>query len=121
MKLLTPSGFPEKNIHLIGVDDSAQQICNDIPREADLNTCGYVLLRRNDIKEAITIFRINTNLFPQSPNCFDSLGEAYLIAGMKDKSKACYKHVLELDHNTPMLWLKWRSSTEIFIKSLYQF
>jgi tetratricopeptide (TPR) repeat protein len=75
----------------------SQQIRNDVARENDLNSCGYVLLRRNDVEEAITVFRINVNLFPQSPNCFDSLGEAYLVAGLKDKSKACYQRVLELD------------------------
>jgi tetratricopeptide (TPR) repeat protein len=75
----------------------AQQIRNDVSRDADLNTCGYVLLRRKDIDEAITVFRMNVNLFPQSANCFDSLGEAYLAAGLKDKSKACYQRVLELD------------------------
>lgn len=75
----------------------AQQIRNDVARESDLNSCGYVLLMRKDVKEAITVFRINVNLFPQSPNCFDSLGEAYLMAGMKEESKACYQHVLELD------------------------
>jgi len=75
----------------------AQQIRNDVARETDLNSCGYVLLMRKDVKEAINVFRININLFPQSPNCFDSLGEAYLMAGMKDESKACYQRVLELD------------------------
>lgn len=75
----------------------AQQIRKDVSNEADLNTCGYVLLRRNETQAAITVFRMNVNLFPQSPNCFDSLGEAYLVAGMKDKSKACYQRVLELD------------------------
>lgn len=75
----------------------AQQIRNDVARETDLNSCGYVLLMRKDVKEAINVFRININLFPLSPNCFDSLGEAYLMAGMKDESKACYQRVLELD------------------------
>lgn len=75
----------------------AQQIRNDVSREAELNSCGYVLLKRNEVTEAITVFRMNTNLFPQSANCFDSLGEAYMAAGLKDKSKACYEHVLELD------------------------
>lgn len=75
----------------------AQQLRNDVGRETDLNSCGYVLLMRNDVTEAINVFRININLFPQSPNCFDSLGEAYLIAGMKAESKACYERVLELD------------------------
>lgn len=75
----------------------AQQIRNQVPRETDLNSCGYVLLMRKDVTEAINVFRININLFPYSPNCFDSLGEAYLIAGMKEESKACYQRVLELD------------------------
>lgn len=75
----------------------AQQIRNDIARETDLNSCGYVLLMRNDVAEAINVFRINVSLFPQSANCFDSLGEAFMIAGMKEESKACYQHVLELD------------------------
>jgi tetratricopeptide (TPR) repeat protein len=75
----------------------SQQIRNDVARETELNSCGYVLLRRQKVNEAITVFRINTSLYPQSPNCFDSLGEAYLAAGMKDKSKSCYQRVLELD------------------------
>lgn len=75
----------------------AENIRADISRETELNSCGYVFLMRNDLKEAITIFRININLFPQSPNCFDSLGEAYLAAGNKESSKACYERVLELD------------------------
>ena len=87
----------------------AQQIRTDVSREADLNSCGYVLLRRNDVKEAITVFRMNTNLFPQSPNCFDSLGEAYLVAGLKDKSKACNQRVLELDPQNTNAKLKLES------------
>lgn len=75
----------------------AQQIRNEVSRETDLNSCGYVLLMRNDVAEAVNVFRININLFPYSANCFDSLGEAYRVAGMKDESKACYERVLELD------------------------
>jgi len=75
----------------------AENVRADISRETELNSCGYVFLMRKDLKEAITVFRINTNLFPYSPNCFDSLGEAYLAAGNKESSKACYERVLELD------------------------
>lgn len=91
---LTQGLLSDANINPRGL---AQQIRNDVARETDLNSCGYVLLMRKDVKEAITVFRINVNLFPQSPNCFDSLGEAYLVAGMKEESKACYQRVLELD------------------------
>lgn len=75
----------------------AQQIRNDVSRETDLNSCGYVLLMRNAVAEAISVFRINVSLFPQSANCFDSLGEAFMVAGMKEESKACYQRVLEID------------------------
>lgn len=91
---LTQGLLSDVNINPRGL---AQQIRNDVSRETDLNSCGYVLLMRKDVKEAISVFRINVNLFPLSPNCFDSLGEAYLVAGMKEESKACYQRVLELD------------------------
>jgi tetratricopeptide (TPR) repeat protein len=91
---LTQGLLSDANVNPRGL---AQQIRNDVSRESDLNSCGYVLLMRKDVKEAITVFRININLFPQSPNCFDSLGEAYMMAGMKEESKSCYQYVLELD------------------------
>lgn len=75
----------------------ADQIRPSINRESELNSCGYVIMGQGDIKAAISIFRININLFPQSSNCFDSLGEAYLLDGQTENSKACYKRVLELD------------------------
>jgi tetratricopeptide (TPR) repeat protein len=84
----------DENINPRGL---AEQVKTEVSRESDLNSCGYVLLMRKDVKEAITVFRININLFPLSPNCFDSLGEAYLVAGNKENSKACYERVLELD------------------------
>ncbi|HEU5290031.1 MAG TPA: hypothetical protein VFU05_05255 [Cyclobacteriaceae bacterium] len=65
--------------------------------EGELNTAGYVFLRRGDIKEAITIFRINVYLYPQSANCFDSLGEAYMVGGFKEKSIMAYEGALKLD------------------------
>lgn len=91
---LTQGLLRDVNINPRGL---AQLIRNDVARETDLNSCGYVLLNRQDVMEAINVFRINVNLFPQSPNCFDSLGEAYAVAGMKEESKACYQYVLELD------------------------
>ncbi len=75
----------------------AEQIRSLVSRESDLNACGYVLLMRGEVQEAITVFRINVNLFPQSSNCFDSLGEAYLMAGLKANSIASYERAVELD------------------------
>lgn len=46
-------------------------------REAQLNMLGYALLRNQMIKEAIEIFKLNTEAYPESANVYDSLGEGY--------------------------------------------
>ncbi len=47
------------------------------PPEILLNGAGYVFLQKHLIDEAITIFKRNVELYPKSPNVYDSLGEAY--------------------------------------------
>lgn len=75
----------------------AMQLKSRVNSESELNACGYVLMAQGNMKEAVTVFRINANLFPQSANCWDSLGEAYSKTGQKDKAVQAYEYVLELD------------------------
>ena len=75
----------------------AEQIHPKVVREGELNACGYVLLAQGKKQEAITIFRVNVNLFPNSANCFDSLGEAYALTGQKEKSIQAYEQAQVLD------------------------
>lgn len=65
--------------------------------EAELNTLGYQLVGMKKIREAIEIFKLNVEMFPQSSNPYDSLGEAYLISGDKELALKNYKKALELD------------------------
>ncbi|WOC40523.1 hypothetical protein [Polaribacter sp. HL-MS24] len=51
---------------------------NPVIREGNLNNLGYDFLRQNDVNTAIEVFTINTILYPNSSNTFDSLAEAYL-------------------------------------------
>jgi CubicO group peptidase (beta-lactamase class C family) len=64
--------------------------------EGELNTWGYKLVEQEKIKEAIEIFKLNTMLYPQSANTFDSLGEAYVISGNTELAIKNYKRSLEL-------------------------
>jgi Flp pilus assembly protein TadD len=62
-----------------------------------LNELGYALLRQKKIDEAIDIFRLNVDSFPQSANGYDSLAEAFMIRGDRDAAIVNYKKSLELD------------------------
>lgn len=84
----------DENVNARGL---AFQLKPVVLSESELNSCGYVLLAQQSIKEAIAVFRVNINLFPQSANCFDSLGEAYAIAGSKDKAIQAYEYAAQLD------------------------
>jgi len=68
-------------------------------REIELNMLGYELLHQNEIKSAIKIFKLNANVYSQSWNVYDSLGEAYLRNNQKKIAIKYYKKSLELSHN----------------------
>jgi hypothetical protein len=65
--------------------------------ESELNTLGYQLLHANKFKEAIRIFELNVEAFPQSGDAYDSLGEGYLDDGDKAEAIASYRKSLELN------------------------
>ena len=70
---------------------------NAAVQEARLNDLGYTLLREKRMIEAIAVFKLNTELYPQSSNVYDSLGEAYMANGDKEQAATSYKKALELD------------------------
>ena len=66
-------------------------------RERELNTLGYQLLQTGRAADAIEVFKLNVEMFPQSGNVYDSLGESYAMAGNKELALANYRKSLELD------------------------
>ena len=70
---------------------------NAAVQEARLNDLGYSLLRDKRVAQAIAVFKVNVELYPQSSNVYDSLGEAYLANGDKELAALNYKKSLELD------------------------
>ncbi len=69
----------------------------NVVAEARLNTLGYTLMRQNKLAEAIAIFKVNVELYPNSWNVYDSLGEAYMTNGDKELAITNYKKSLELN------------------------
>ncbi len=66
--------------------------------ESKLNDYGYELLYEDGfIDESIIVFQAGVEAFPQSANAYDSLAEAYLAKGDKERAILLYKKALEVD------------------------
>ncbi|HEV2828722.1 MAG TPA: serine hydrolase [Pyrinomonadaceae bacterium] len=65
--------------------------------EARLNNLGYALMREKKMAEAIALFKLNVEFYPDAWNTYDSLGEAYMNSGDKELAIANYKKSLTLN------------------------
>lgn len=65
--------------------------------ENELNSFGYELVSAKKESEALEIFRLNTQLYPNEYNTFDSLGECLLLLNKRDEGIKAYKRSLELN------------------------
>ncbi|MGB5528102.1 MAG: serine hydrolase [Gemmatimonadota bacterium] len=69
----------------------------DVLEEDDVNSLGYLLLRRERLDEAIWVFERNTVDYPESSNVWDSLGEGLRAAGRLEESISMYGRAVEMD------------------------
>lgn len=63
----------------------------------ELNRLGYALLEKDRFDDAIKIFALNVETYPEYANGYDSLAEAYAAKGDKKQAIKCYAKSLELD------------------------
>lgn len=67
--------------------------------EPELNQLGYLLLRSGKAREAIEIFKLNVEAYPQGFNTYDSLAEAYMTINDRDLAIKNYRKSLDLNPN----------------------
>ncbi len=65
--------------------------------DGTVNRAGYRFLGAGKAELARDVFSLNTRVFPQSFNAWDSLGEAHMTLGDHDAAIRCYEKSLE--HN----------------------
>lgn len=65
--------------------------------ETEMNRMGYQLMRQNKKEAAVSVFRLTTQVFPDSWNAFDSYGEALLADGQKEAAVKMYKKSIALN------------------------
>lgn len=61
-----------------------------------VNRLGYQALEAGDPRSAVEILQINVTANPSSANAWDSLGDAYLADGQKDKAREAAQKALAL-------------------------
>ena len=74
-----------------------EQADNVAVSEQRLNALGYELLRAKKARESLAVFALNAELYPQSFNVYDSLGDAYAEGGAKELAIKNYRRSLELN------------------------
>jgi hypothetical protein len=65
--------------------------------ENEVNSLGYQLLQADKRKQAIRIFQLNVEAYPQSGNTWDSLAEAYMDDSNKAQAIANYQRSLQIN------------------------
>ncbi|MEL6863095.1 MAG: hypothetical protein AAFP19_01695 [Bacteroidota bacterium] len=70
--------------------------------EQAFDRTGYLLLDGNQIEAAMYVFQMNTQLFPDSANCYRSLAEALLRTKQNEKAMGLYQKALQMDPDGPV-------------------
>ena len=71
----------------------------------NLNILGYNILEtKKNAELAVALFKLNTELFPNEGNLWDSLGEGYLANDQKEEAIKSYKKALELRPEENCYW-----------------
>ena len=75
----------------------ASRLRHVIASEGELSACAFVLLSRGQVQEAVTLYRVNANIFPQSSRCYEALAEGYAKLGKPQQAIRALERALELD------------------------
>jgi len=65
--------------------------------ESDINGLGYAFINAKKLDQAILVLKLNTEIYPDSFNTWDSLGEAYMDRGDKELAIQNYAKSLALN------------------------
>ncbi|MCF6405060.1 hypothetical protein L3C95_19315 [Chitinophaga filiformis] len=94
---LNNPGFKLDSVLLAHYKNVSEQMGYTVkPDENQVNNLGYQMLRNQQFVKAETLFKLNTTNYPNSANCYDSLGDLYLETGNKTKAIENFKKALTL-------------------------
>jgi len=87
----------KKTIELIKIENKKGQKSTYNTSEGEINSFAYELLKSGKKNDALEVFLLNTELYPEEFNTFDSLGECLLLLGKKEEGIKAYEKSLKLN------------------------
>jgi tetratricopeptide (TPR) repeat protein len=96
-EIITQGGVDSLQASLKRIRDSRDHGSGIYIDEGLVNRIGYSLMNDGHLPEAIEVFKLNVETFPESFNVYDSLGEAYM--NNDDREKAIYNYQRSLELN----------------------
>ena len=115
----TPKVLPKNNYELVfrfmrsHEPENANQLLSFLGEESDapfedravLNRIGFMQVAENLNPEwGIALLELNTEIFPNDGNLWDTLGEAYLLVNNTDKAKESFQKALDLRPEEGCFW-----------------
>ncbi len=74
-----------------------QDSTNLLFTEPQMNRLGYAYLNRGQVKEALVLFRLNVEAYPESFNVYDSYGEALMADRQYERALRNYTRSVEMN------------------------
>jgi len=74
----------ERGVEILQTEFDSLETKYHVTNSGILNNFGYNLINQNRIRDAIEVFKANIRLFPDDANGYDSISEAYELAGIND-------------------------------------
>lgn len=107
----------EKGVAFFEDKIDSLEVAYKIDDDGILNNIGYYYVGQEKFDTAIGIFRTNIKLFPEVANCYDSLGEAYMLSGNREEAIQLYRKAYNLVFDDETLNEEGRESLIENIKS----
>jgi putative CocE/NonD family hydrolase len=96
-KLVEKSGLPTSLQHYRNLRSQEPERFRTMPWDQELNNFGYKLDGAGRYTEAIEIFRMNVENYPNHWGPHDSLAEAYMHAGQREQAIEHYRKSVQLN------------------------
>jgi len=92
---------------IANIDASLEKkFANKFDKSYYLNRLGRIYLRQNIFDKAIAILKLNIQFFPNDGELWNTLGEAYIAANLKEEAIDSFKKALILQPNKDCSWYK---------------